>query len=131
MKKQNSKNISKGKLFVLLGFVGIVFIFLIYSRYQDSELIVPGVLDTLYRIAIAFYVIMTLALASISYGLYLFLKQKIQDEDNGLLAIIAQNIWDSKSRRIFLLTFVGYGIFFSLVSGILVYQPDAIFSVQY
>jgi len=131
MKKQNLKNMSKGKSFVLLGFISIVFIFLIYTRYQDSEIIVPGVIDTLYRIAIGFYIIMILAFVSISYGMYLFLKQKIQDEDNGLLTIIAQNIWNSKSRRIFLLTFVGYGIFFSLVSGILVYQPDAVFSVQY
>ncbi len=131
MKKQNSKNICKSKLFVLLGFMGIVFIFLIYARYQDSELIVPAVLDTLYRIAIGVYVIMILAFASISYSLYIFLKEKIQDKDNGLLTIITQNIWDSKSRKVFLLTFVGYGIFFSLTSGILVYQPDVVFSVQY
>jgi len=131
MKKQNSKNIFKGKLFVVLGFIAITFIFLIYSRYQDSELIVPAALDALYRIAIGFYIILIIAFFSIAYGLYVFLKQKIQDNDGGLLTIIAQNIWDSKSRRIFLLTFVGYGIFFTMSSGMLVYQPDVIFSVQY
>ena len=129
--KQNSKNIFKGKLLILFGFIGIAFIFLIYSRYQDSELLVPGTLDVIYRIAIGFYIIMILAFASIAYGLYVFLKQKIQNNDNGTLTIIAQNIWDSKSKRIFLLTFVGYGIFFMLSSGMLVYQPDVIFSVTY
>jgi hypothetical protein len=38
---------------------------------------------------------------------------------------------NKKSRRIFILTFIGYGIFFSLTSGMLVYQPEVVFSYHY
>tara|TARA_B100001179_G_scaffold220816_1_gene195684 strand:- start:260 stop:814 length:555 start_codon:yes stop_codon:yes gene_type:complete len=38
---------------------------------------------------------------------------------------------NSKSRKIFLVTFIAYGMFFSLTSGLIVYQPDVIFSHHY
>tara|TARA_B100000586_G_scaffold52675_1_gene35389 strand:- start:105 stop:683 length:579 start_codon:yes stop_codon:yes gene_type:complete len=50
---------------------------------------------------------------------------------NGLLSIIARATWNNKSRKIFLCTFVAYGIFFSLTSGLIVYQPEVIFSYHY
>jgi hypothetical protein len=47
------------------------------------------------------------------------------------LSVIAQVTWNKKSRRIFSVTSLGYGIFFALTSGILVYQPDVVFSEHY
>ena len=37
----------------------------------------------------------------------------------------------TKQRKIFVLTFVTYGIFFSFTSGLIVYQPDVVFSYHY
>ena len=49
----------------------------------------------------------------------------------GLTKIIAITTWNSKSRKIFVATFIAYGIFFSLVSGTLVYQPEVSFTFHY
>jgi hypothetical protein len=38
---------------------------------------------------------------------------------------------DVKSRKIFIVTFIVYGMFFSLTAGLIVYQPDIIFSYHY
>jgi len=48
-----------------------------------------------------------------------------------MLSIIANTTLNKKSRRIFILTFIGSGIFFSLTSGMLVYQPEVEFSHHY
>ena len=39
--------------------------------------------------------------------------------------------WNDKSRKIFVGTFIAYGMFFSLTSGLIVYQPEVMFSYHY
>ncbi|MEM3025061.1 MAG: hypothetical protein QXY25_04675, partial [Candidatus Nitrosotenuis sp.] len=39
--------------------------------------------------------------------------------------------WNKKSKKIFAVTTVSYGVFFALTSGILIYQPDVTFSYHY
>ena len=48
-----------------------------------------------------------------------------------LYEVITLTTWNTKSRKIFFVTFVIYGIFFSLVSGTLVYQPEVNFAINY
>ena len=55
----------------------------------------------------------------------------MENKGKDLSTIIALTTWNSKSRKIFVATFIGYGIFFSLVSGTLVYQPEVDFSYHY
>ena len=50
---------------------------------------------------------------------------------HGILTIIAKTTMDVKSRKIFIVTFIAYGMFFSLAAGLIVYQPDIIFSYHY
>ncbi|MDH3278197.1 MAG: hypothetical protein OEM21_08880, partial [Nitrosopumilus sp.] len=70
-------------------------------------------------------------LGAITYGLYIFHRGKVELRERDLFAIIALTTWNSKSRKIFLVTFIFYGIFFSLVSGTLIYQPELNFSIHY
>jgi len=128
MAEQAPKN---GKKLIVLGFIVIGILFVMYSRYQDPELITPDALDSIQRIANGFYIIMIAALGAISYGIYLFHKYKIQKKDKDLLTIIALTTWNTKSRKIFVMVFIGYGIFFSLASGTLVYQPEVNFAYHY
>lgn len=114
----------RGRKLMILGFVSIAILFLIYSRYQDPELITPEAFDSIQRIAYGFYIILLACLGAITYGLYIFHREKVERREKDLFTIIALTTWNSKSRKIFLSTFVGYGIFFSLVSGTLVYQPE-------
>ena len=131
MSEQSSKNISKGKRLIVLGFVIIGILFLIYGRYQDPELLTPSVIESIKRIAFGFYVTLVTALGAIGFGMYRYHKGKVQGNGKDLSTIIALVTWNSKSRKIFVAVFIAYGIFFSLISGTLVYQPEVNFAIHY
>lgn len=116
---------------VLMGLGIIAVLFLVYSRYQNPELLTPDAIDGIIRIAYAFYILFFLALGAMAYGLYLYHAQKAAANGRGLVTTIALATWNRKGRRIWIVTFAGYGIFFSLASGTLVYQPDVMFSDAY
>jgi len=63
--------------------------------------------------------------------MYRYHKEKVESKGSDLSTIIALATWNSKSRKIFVATFIGYGIFFSLISGTLVYQPEVNFAIHY
>ena len=125
MKEQN------GKKLIILGFVTITILFIMYSRYQDPELLTPNAIDTIQRLANGFYIILLAAFGAITYGIYLFYRFKVEKQQKDLLTIIALTTWNPKSRKIFVMVFVVYGIFFSLASGTLVYQPEVNFAIHY
>ncbi|MDH3385441.1 MAG: hypothetical protein OEL77_05460 [Nitrosopumilus sp.] len=131
MENKRVKHNASGKKLMIIGFVSIAILFIIYSRYQDPELITPEAFDSIQRIAYLFYVILLTCLGAITYGLYIFHRDKVELRERDLFAIIALTTWNSKSRKIFLVTFIFYGIFFSLVSGTLIYQPELNFSIHY
>lgn len=131
MEKNSVGSIKNGRKLMIIGFVSIVILFLIYSRYQDPELITPAAFDSIQRIAIGFYIILLACFGAITYGLYIFHREKVLRKEKDLFTIIALTTWNSKSRKIFLVTFVCYGIFFSLISGTLIYQPEVTFSFHY
>ena len=119
-----------GRPLITLGFVAIAVLFLIYARLGNSE-VTPAALGSFERLGIAFYAMILLALGAIAYGFYQYHKHKVELGENDAFSVIAQVTWNSKSRKIFIITSVGYGIFFALTSGILVYQPDVTFSYHY
>ena len=131
MENESTTGRKSGRKLIIVGFVTIGILFLLYSRYQDPELITPDAFDSIQRIAYGFYIILLACFGAIAYGLYIFHKTKVDRKEKDLFTIIAITTWNPKSRKIFLATFVCYGIFFSLVSGTLVYQPEVNFSVHY
>ncbi len=125
------KSVNKGKKLIILGFITIAILFLLYSRYQDPELLTPAAIDSIQRIAYGFYITLVASLGAIAIGLYRYCKSKVLRKQKDLSTIIALTVWNSKSRKIFSATFIGYGVFFSLISGTLVYQPEVNFTIQY
>ena len=123
-KKQNDRS------FIILGFVSIAILFLLYSRIQDLS-VTSELVESLNRLAVGFYVLLLISFGSIGYGLYRYHQHKAVKKWDGLLSIIAQITWNDKSRKIFIVTFVAYGMFFSFTSGIIVYQPEVMFSYHY
>jgi len=130
MKKQETVRINKGKALIISGFIAIAVLFLIYARSSSLELTIEAV-AVLERVAVVFYIILIMSFIAISFGLYKYHNQKAFENKEGMLSIIATMTLNKKSRRIFILTFIGYGIFFSLTSGMLVYQPEVVFSYHY
>ena len=123
-KKKNERS------FILLGFASITILFFLYSRIQDL-LVTPEMIESLERLATGFYLLLLISFGSIAYSIYRYHQRKAIEKPSGLLSIIARITWNNKSRKIFVATFITYGIFFSFTSGIIVYQPDVVFSYHY
>ncbi len=119
-----------GRSLIAIGFVSIAILFLLYARLGNTE-ITPSAVSSVERAGIAFYAMTVLALGAISYGFYQYHRHKVESEKDDYFTVIARVTWNKKSRRILVATGIGYGIFFALTSGILVYQPDVTFSYHY
>ncbi len=130
MEKQKVVSNQNGRALIILGFITTAILFLIYARIVSFE-ITPDAISSLERVAVIFYIVLIMAIGAITFGLYKYHNQKALDTKGGILSIIASTTLNKKSRKIFLLTFIGYGLFFSLTSGMLVYQPEVVFSHHY
>lgn len=119
-----------GRNLVLMGVMMTAALFVLYWRYQNPELILPGAVDGLVRIGIGFYAVLFLSLGTIAYGLYRYGLQK-ESEGPGVISVISRIVKMRRPKRVFVATFVMYGVFFSLTSGTLVYQPELTFSYHY
>jgi len=131
MTMKNQSFMHGGRKLIILGFTTIIIIFIVYTRYQDSELITPYSIDSIQRIAYGFYIILLASLGAITYGMYLYHKEKIEKKSNDILSIIAISVSNKRSKKIFITISITYGIFFSLASGTLVYQPEINFVTHY
>ncbi len=130
MEKYKAKTKTNDRAFIIIGFIVIGIIFIIYSSISDFSITTDS-LQSIERLAIGFYVILLMSFGAIGYGIYRYHQRKVIENDHGVLSIIAKTTMDAKSRKIFIVTFIVYGIFFSLTAGLIVYQPDVIFSYHY
>ena len=130
MKKYKAKTKTNDRAFIIIGFTVLGTIFLLYSRMNDFSITADS-LQSIERLAIGFYVILLLSFGAIGYGIYRYHQRKATENDHGMLSIIAKTTMDAKSKKIFVVTFIIYGIFFSLTAGLIVYQPDVTFSHHY
>jgi hypothetical protein len=74
---------------------------------------------------------MIVALGGIAFGMHKYQKDKVEKQGKDILTTIAIVTSNVKSRKIFIAVFIIYGIFFSLISGTLVYQPEINFVTHY
>lgn len=116
---------------IILPLVTIGLLFLIYFRFQESTIISSEIIQVLERLAIAFYVVLLVSIAALFIGIQSYHKQSIQKNDNSTQFILSNIVLRKRSKRIFWITFFVYGVFFSMISGTLVYQPDVTFSIHY
>ena len=72
-----------------------------------------------------------MSFAIIGIGLRRYQKTKAVEPSQNPLTVICSLTVNFKAKKVFIITFIVYGIFFSMTSGILVYQPEVIFSYHY
>ena len=130
MEKHKPQIKTNDKAFIIIGFIAIGIIFVLYSNISDFSVTTDSI-EAIERLAIGFYIILLMSFGTIGYGIYRYHQRKAIEHDHGILTIIAKTTLNSKSKKIFLATFITYGLFFSLTSGLIVYQPDVIFSHHY
>ena len=130
MKSYESKIKTNDRAFIIIGFVVIGIIFALYSNIDDFSITTDSI-QSIERLAVGFYVVLLMSFGAIGYGIYRYHHRKSVENTNSILTIIAKVTLNSKSRKIFVATFMIYGIFFSLTAGLIVYQPDVTFSHHY
>ena len=130
MESYESKIKTNDRMFIIIGFAVIGIIFTLYSNIDDFS-ITDDSIQAIERLAIGFYIILLMSFGVIGYGIYRYHCRKAVENTNGVLSTIAKTTLNSKSKKIFVVTFMIYGIFFSLTAGLIVYQPDVTFSYHY
>jgi len=130
MESYKAKTKTNDREFIIIGFAVIGIIFVIYSNIGELS-ISTDLIQAIERIATVFYIVLFMSFGTIGYGIYRYHQRKAKENTHGVLTVIAKTTMNSKSRKIFLVTFIAYGMFFSLTSGLIVYQPDVIFSHHY
>lgn len=130
MEKQRLRKNHNDRLFILIGFVSILILFLLYSGMHSFSITSESI-QSIERLSLGFYGLLFLSFGAIGYGLYRYHQRKVVEDQNYILSIIAKMTWNDKSRKIFVGTFIAYGMFFSLTSGLIVYQPEVMFSYHY
>ena len=130
MEKETTKGGQNDKKLIILGFISIGVLFLIYFRFEYQE-ITPDAVQPIERLGTAFYVLFVISIGMIGVGLRKLQKRVAGTGNTTALSMICSNTLGSKAKKTFVITFIIYGIFFSMTSGILVYQPEVIFSYHY
>ena len=130
MESYESKIKTNDRMFIIIGFAVIGIIFTLYSNIDDFS-ITSDSIQAIERLAIGFYIILLMSFGVIGYGIYRYHHRKSVEKTNGVLATIAKTTLNSKSKKIFVVTFIAYGMFFSLTAGLIVYQPYVTFSHHY
>ena len=121
MEKQKIRSTSH--VLVLIGFLAIAVTFLAYAK-NSSLIITPAAMPALQRLAVATYVVLFLAFVAIGWGLYKMYRSKIATSDSTISSIIANAINNKRAKQIFVISAIGYGIFFAFTSGVIIYKPD-------
>jgi len=108
---------------ILVGFLAIAVSFLAYAK-NSNIIITPAAMPALQRLAVATYVVLLTSFVAIGWGLYKMYRAKITVSDSTISSIIANAINNKRSRQVFLISAIGYGVFFAFTSGIIIYKPD-------
>ena len=130
MEKETTKGGQNDKKLIILGFISIGVLFLIYFRFEYQE-ITPDAVQPIERLGTAFYILFVISIGMIGVGLRKLQKRVASTGNTTAISMICSNTLGSKAKKTFVITFIIYGIFFSMTSGILVYQPEVIFSYHY
>ena len=130
MKPETAEGSQNDKKLIILGFISIGILFLIYVRFEYQE-ITPDAVTAIERLGVAFYVLFAISIGMIGIGLRKLQKRIAATGNATALSMICNHTLGSGAKRTFIITFIIYGIFFSMTSGILVYQPEVVFSYHY
>lgn len=122
MEKQKSLVRSNVAL-ILVGFLAIAVSFLAYAKNSNLT-ITPAAMPALHNLAVATYMVLLASFVAIGWGLYKTYKKYISSADTTILSVIAKAVNNKRAKQIFIISAIGYGLFFAFTSGIIIYKPD-------
>ena len=130
MKLQATLGSKNDKWLILLGILSIAILFLIYSRFENPG-ITPDAISSIERLSIMFYILLAISFGVTGIGLRKYQKRVAATGNQTAISMICNSTISKSAAKTFIITFVVYGFFFSMTSGILVYQPEVVFSYHY
>ena len=130
MKTKTASGSQNEKKLIILGFISIVVLFIIYARFENPG-ITPDAISSIERLSVAFYILLVIAFGTIGLGLRRYQRKSAATGNQTAISMICNSTISKNSMKVFIITFIIYGLFFSMTSGILVYQPEVIFSYHY
>ena len=130
MKSKTASGSKNEKKLIILGFISIIVLFIIYARFENPG-ITPDAISSIERLSVAFYILLVIAFGTIGVGLRRYQRKSAATGNQTAISMICNSTISKNSMKVFIITFVIYGLFFSMTSGILVYQPEVIFSYHY
>ena len=130
MKTKTASGSKNEKKLIILGFISIIVLFIIYARFENPG-ITPDAISSIERLSVAFYILLVIAFGTIGLGLRRYQRKSAATGNQTAISMICNSTISKNSMKVFIITFVIYGLFFSMTSGILVYQPEVIFSYHY
>ena len=130
MKTKTASGSKYEKKLIILGFISIIVLFIIYARFENPG-ITPDAISSIERLSVAFYILLVIAFGTIGLGLRRYQRKSAATGNQTAISMICNSTISKNSMKVFIITFVIYGLFFSMTSGILVYQPEVIFSYHY
>ena len=130
MKSKTASGSKNEKKLIILGFISIIILFIIYARFENPG-ITPDAISSIERLSVAFYILLVIAFGTIGLGLRRYQRKSAATGNQTAISMICNSTISKNSMKVFIITFVIYGLFFSMTSGILVYQPEVIFSYHY
>ena len=130
MKTKTASGSQNEKKLIILGFISIIVLFIIYARFENPG-ITPDAISSIERLSVEFYILLVIAFGTIGLGLRRYQRKSAATGNQTAISMICNSTISKNSMKVFIITFVIYGLFFSMTSGILVYQPEVIFSYHY
>ena len=130
MKTKTASGSQNEKKLILLGFISIIVLFIIYARFENPG-ITPDAVSSIERLSISFYILLAISFGIIGLGLRKYQRKIAATGNQTAISMICNLTISNNSMKVFIITFVIYGFFFSMTSGILVYQPEVTFSYHY
>jgi len=111
------------KALLTVGFVAIAISFLVYWK-NNLLIVTPAAMPALQRLAVSTYVVLFAAFGAIGWSLYRIHRTKIFFPDDSIVAIISNAINNKRSKKILVVSTIGYAVFFGFTSGVILYKPD-------
>ena len=130
MKTKTASGSQNEKKLIVLGFISIIVLFIIYARFENPG-ITPDAVSSIERLSISFYILLAISFGIIGLGLRKYQRKIAATGNQTAISMICNLTISNNSMKVFIITFVIYGFFFSMTSGILVYQPEVTFSYHY
>ncbi len=119
------KHIDMNGIIILISIVALLVTFLLYGRLSNAGILLTEEMSNrLVNLSILVYLMLFTTLPTITIALYRISKRELSKEGISVIKYILSLFKYKRYLRIFLASLIVYGIFYSFITGLLVYRSE-------